>query len=120
MDPARPTAAAMTSVALYSGGVDSYCMSLLCDPSVLLYVRMAGGYGELEYARLQTPPGWEGRLKEVDLRALGDFELADSKVIPARNAILALVAANYGDTILMGSVDSSTGNDKDPEFATRL
>ena len=110
----------MTVVALYSGGVDSYCMSLLTKPDVLLYCRMGGRYGEQEYRRLKKPPGFTGRLEVADLRQLGNYELQDSKVIPGRNAILALVAANYGDRIQMGSVDSSTGHDKDLEFVSRL
>jgi 7-cyano-7-deazaguanine synthase in queuosine biosynthesis len=110
----------MTSVALYSGGVDSYGMAVLCGSDVLLYCKIAGRYGDAEFRRLQTPPGWENRLQVADLRQLGAYELPDSKVIPGRNAILALVAANYGDVIQMGSVDSSTGNDKDRRFTMRF
>lgn len=107
-------------VALYSGGVDSYCMSLLTNPDTLLHVRMGGRYGEEEFLRLKTPRGMEDRLQVADMRQLGQYELSDSKVIPGRNAILALVASNYGERIQMASVDSSTGNDKDPEFAERM
>ncbi len=108
------------TVALYSGGVDSYCMSCICDPDVLLNVMMGGRYGALERARLRTPPGMEGRLVAIDMPALGTWELPGSMVIPGRNAMLALAGANYGDVILMASVDSSTGNDKDPEFCNRM
>lgn len=109
-----------TSVALYSGGVDSYCMAYLCEPEILLHVLMAGRYGLQERTALETPPGMEPRLECVDLSDLGLFELANSKVIPGRNAALALVASNYSDEILMGSVDSSTGHDKDEGFAARM
>lgn len=62
----------------------------------------------------------DDRLVVLGATVLGRFELPDSKVIPGRNATLALLASNYGDDILMGSVDSSTGHDKDGEFAYRL
>jgi 7-cyano-7-deazaguanine synthase in queuosine biosynthesis len=110
----------ITTVALYSGGVDSYCMSCICDPDVLLNVMMGGRYGESERRHLRTPPGQEDRLVEVDMPALGGWELPGSMVIPGRNAMLALAGANYGNLILMASVDSSTGNDKDPEFCERM
>jgi 7-cyano-7-deazaguanine synthase in queuosine biosynthesis len=112
--------AEVKTVALYSGGIDSYCMSCLTDPDVLLYVLMGGRYGYLEHHVLRTPPGMERRLKMVDMSGIGDWELPGSLVIPGRNAMLALIGANYGDVILMASVDSSTGNDKDPEFCQRM
>ncbi len=68
------------TVALYSGGVDSYCMSCICDPDVLLNVMMGGRYGALERARLRTPPGMEGRLVAIDMPALGTWELPGSMV----------------------------------------
>jgi 7-cyano-7-deazaguanine synthase in queuosine biosynthesis len=108
------------SCLLYSGGVDSYCCALLTQPEVLLYAKMAGRYGTAEFARLKIPPGMEDRFVSIDLRQLGEWELSNSKVIPGRNAMLALAGANYADEIQMASVDSSTGNDKDPEFVGRL
>lgn len=108
-------------MALYSGGVDSYCMSYLCKPDELLYVHMGGAYGTAEWQNLTTPAGLPGvPLRTVTFHALGMFEQRDSKVIPGRNAMLCLLAANYGDRILMGSVDSSTGKDKDPGFASQM
>ena len=110
----------VTTVALYSGGVDSYCMSCLCDPDILLYVFMGGRYGDLELRRLKCPPGMDDRLKVIYMPTIGTWEIPGSLVIPGRNAMLALAGANYGDLILMASVDSSTGNDKDPEFCARM
>lgn len=109
-----------TTVALYSGGVDSYCMAYLTRPDVLLYVRMGGRYGEDEYAFLHTPLGMADNLTVISAHTLGRLELPDSKVIPGRNAVLAILASNFGDDILMGSVDSSTGHDKDNGFAARM
>jgi hypothetical protein len=95
-------------------------MSCLCDPDILLYVLMGGRYGDLELSELRTPPGMEDRLTVVPMPTIGMWELPGSLVIPGRNAMLALAACNYGEVILMASVDSSTGNDKDPEFCARM
>lgn len=107
------------TVALYSGGVDSYCMAVLTQPDVLLNVNMGGRYGVEETTHLKTPPGLKDRLATVNL-PLGQWEIESNKIIPGRNAILAFIASNYGDTILMGSVAKSRGHDKDPEFQERL
>lgn len=109
-----------SSVALYSGGVDSYCMSYLHNPDVLLHVNMGGRYGEAETRHMATPPGLEDRLETIHAPILGTYEHSDTKIIPGRNAMLALLATQYGDNILMGSVAASTGNDKDQEFADRF
>lgn len=107
------------TVALYSGGVDSFCMATLHDPDVLLHVSLGGRYGNEEAATLRTPPGMEDRLVRTSLD-LGQWELPENFIIPARNAILVLAAVNYGDTILLGSVAKSRGADKDEEFARRM
>lgn len=106
-------------VALYSGGIDSYCMAVLEQPDVLLNVNLGGRYGDQEREHLQTPPGMEDRLVTVDL-PLGQFELPENFIIPARNAILAMVAVNYGNTILLGSVAQSRGADKDKPFQKHM
>lgn len=107
------------TVALYSGGVDSYCMAYLCKPDELLYVHMAGAYGAAEWAKLTIPPGVLAPVRSLRFRDLSTFERHD-RVIPGRNIILCTLAANYGDRILMGSVDSSTGKDKDAAFAAHM
>lgn len=109
------------TVALYSGGVDSYCMAYLCKPDELLYVHLGGAYGNAEWGNLSMPAGLAGvHLRHLRLPSIGMFEQRDTKVIPGRNAMLCLLAANFGDRILMGSVDSSTGKDKDQGFAGRM
>lgn len=117
-----PAPTASRSVALYSGGVDSYCMAVLEQPDVLLHVNLGGKYGAAEAGALRTPPGMEDRLVTLDLPLLGDmFEMPDrSFILPARNALLALIGAQYGDRVLMGSIAASRGSDKDDGFADRM
>lgn len=109
----------MTTVALYSGGVDSFCMAAIEQPDVLLHVEMGGEYGPTETRRLRTPRGMEDRLVHTSL-PLGQWELPPSMIIPARNAFLALAGAQYGDRIIMGSVAANNGSDKDQGFADHM
>lgn len=97
-------------------------MAVLTNPKVLLNVNLGGRYGAVEADRLQTPPGMHNRLVRVDLPTLGDlYELPKkSYILPARNALLTLIAAQYGNRILMGSIAASQGSDKDQEFADRM
>lgn len=117
-----PAPTASRSVALYSGGVDSYCMAVLEQPDVLLHVHLGGAYGSAETDRLRVPQGMEDRLVRVSLPTLGDlYEMPDASFIfPARNALLALIGAQYGDRVLMGSIAASRGSDKDDGFADRM
>ena len=112
-----PNPTGQATVALYSGGVDSYCMAALTDPDVLLNVNLGGRYGHAETTHLTTPPGMEDRLVRLNL-PLGDlFEMADhSFILPARNAILALLGAQYGHRVMMGATASQHGSDKDEGF----
>jgi 7-cyano-7-deazaguanine synthase in queuosine biosynthesis len=107
-------------VLLYSGGVDSYCTAVVEQPDVLLHVSMGGRYGDAEAQRIRTPLGMGPRLVRIRLPLADLFERQEDKVVPARNAILGLVASNYGNDILLGSVAGSRGSDKDPEFADRM
>ena len=107
------------TVALYSGGIDSFCMAALLEPDVLLSFNLGGRYGHEEQWRLQAPPGLEDRIEYADLD-LGQWELPENFIIPARNAILVLAAVNYGSTIYLGSVAKSRGADKDETFRDRL
>lgn len=106
------------SVLLYSGGVDSYCLAQICTPDVLLYVDMDTAYGHVELARLRAPQGMWDRVV-VDRLPLVGMERPD-RIIPARNAYLVLLAANYGDTVLIGCTAADVIGDKDEEFARRM
>ena len=43
----------MTKVLLFSGGLDSFCYSFLCDPDVLLYVDNGSRYTKVEIANIK-------------------------------------------------------------------
>ena len=110
-------------VALYSGGVDSYCMSYLTKPDTLLCVNMGGRYGDVEAANLHTPPELEHSVVLLECKAIGGFEDPTTSIIPGRNAFLALFGAQFGSTLLLASVYEEAhvgGADKDEGFAWAL
>lgn len=113
-----PDPHATRRVLLYSGGVDSYCAAILTDPDVLLHVPLGGAYGDVETDRLRTPPGMEHRLVIAPLAGISRFESPKLNfILPARNAFLALMGAQYGSEVMLGSIAANTGSDKDEGFA---
>lgn len=110
-------------VALYSGGVDSYCMSYLCQPDVLLNVNMGGRYGDCETSKMVPPDGFAGLTVKLECKAIGQQEDAVTSIIPGRNAFLALFGSWYGSTLLLASIFEEAhvgGADKDEGFAAAL
>lgn len=115
-DPAEPSAD--SSVLLYSGGVDSYCLAHIYQPDRLLYVDMGTAYGKVEIEHLVAPPGMSDRLVHTSLD-LGVMERAN-RIIPARNAYLVLLAAGYGDRIMMAFTAADVIGDKDERFGVLM
>lgn len=108
----------MRKVLLYSGGMDSYCLAKVENPDVLLHVGMGSQYAQAEGSHLTVPSGCVGKLIREYL-PLGQFERQDY-VIPARNAFLVLMAAQYGDDILLGANAADRNTDKDETFAEKI
>lgn len=117
----KPNAHSNRTVLLYSGGVDSYCAAALTNPDVLLHVNLGGAYGDAETDALTTPTGMQHKLVTINMPHLSQFELPNhGYILPARNAFLTLLAAQYGSTIYMGAIAANRGSDKDQEFANRM
>lgn len=107
----------MKTVLLYSGGIDSYCLARIVKPDVLLYVDMGTKYTGHEILRLKKPLGCENsELVYESMEALGRFEREEDGIIPARNAMLILLAAQYGDEIIIGSTASDKAADNCEPF----
>lgn len=105
----------MTSVLLYSGGLDSYCLAALEQPDVLLSMDTGTAYGAVEQAVMKTPPGLEDRLITARL-PLAQWERPSDLILPGRNAYLVLSAAQYGDTIMLAATAGDRVKDKDEPF----
>lgn len=110
----------MKTVLLYSGGLDSYCAAVILQPDILLAVDTGTAYGAVELERMQTPPGQEERLHVVSFDSLAQWERSTDLILPARNAYLTLLAANYGDTIYLGATAGDRVTDKNQGFADRM
>lgn len=100
----------MKKVLLYSGGMDSYIISKLWKPDVLLYFDY--GIDQNEQEKRHLPP--ETIIKKLPI---GEFMESDGlNTIPLRNLIFSALAVNYGDVIAIGGLKSDLHYDKKPEF----
>lgn len=103
----------MTSVLLYSSGMDSYIIKAIYKPEVLLYVNMGTEDGKRELENVKQ----DRNVEIIDL-PLSQWEL-HNKIIPYRNTMLALVGAQYGNDIIFGFTDGDTTKDKDYVFKSQ-
>jgi len=108
------------SVLLFSGGMDSICMNHLLNPDILLHIHIGSMYSNKEYRKIDRmcEMGLLPKKKLINLTStihLADYERSDA-MIPCRNALLVLLAAQYGETIYLGSVDGDRSSDKDYAF----
>lgn len=101
----------MKKVQLYSGGMDSYIISKLWKPDVMLYIDYCSKQNEMEKKHLPQ----EAIIKKFDLNEYTEND--GHHTIPLRNLIFAAIAVNYGDEILIGGLKSDLHHDKTPEFA---
>lgn len=101
----------MKKVLLYSGGMDSWLISKIWDPDVLLYVDMCTKYSKAEIERLPK----DVIIEKLDL---SKWERPDG-IIPLRNLYLIMIAANYGDEICLGATAGDRVLDKSFEFAEK-
>lgn len=105
-------------VVLFSGGIDSLCLSHAVKPDKLLYfdLGLPENKFELEHMKKLNLP--------YELVIDDRFRLADQKlpneVLPFRNLFLIVGAFFYGDEIYLGATSSSTNRDKNPTFANML
>lgn len=101
-------------VVLYSGGMDSFIMGHMFPDALKLYINSGSPYANKEVRRLPIDV-------EVvrDVLDLSMYEREDS-IVPSRNAYLALVAANYGDEIMLGATAGDMSTDKDPRWADHM
>lgn len=106
----------MKKVLLYSGGLDSWLISKIWKPDLLLYVDMGTEYSECEMRRLPI------NAKTVKF-PLYQYSLENS-IIPLRNLYLFAIAANetgFEDVeICLGALNGDRINDKSTEFADKL
>jgi 7-cyano-7-deazaguanine synthase len=99
-------------VILYSGGMDSFCLSKFYPKADLLYVNMHTAESEFE---MKLIPAFT---QVIDL-PLGQFEL-ENKIIPFRNCFLVMAAAQSYSKIYIGATAGDTTKDKDFVFKAQM
>lgn len=97
-------------VILYSGGMDSHILAHLHPHALRLYVDVGSRYSVKEMRHLP-----QGVVINHDMN-LGAWEREDA-IIPCRNEFLVMVAAQYGDTIMLGATAGDQSRDKDERWA---
>lgn len=113
-----------TNVLLSSGGMDSYllaCLPALRDNAVHVFVNMCQPYWQKEQrSALRTAQQTGGQFIRVHTTRLDQFEDRKTGIIPFRNAMLLLNAAQYGDRIHFGVLHGETVGDKSVSFFRSL
>lgn len=109
------------SVILASGGLDSFlCWALCAKDSLNVFVNIGHKYAKKELEslnQLKQLPNF--KLQIVIGADLGHLELP-SGIIPLRNAHLLLGAAQYDETILIGSLHGEINSDKSRIFYDQM
>ncbi len=110
-----------SAVLLFSGGMDSVCIAHLCHPDLLLYVPSHSAYNQAEDECIQQLVR-RNLIAREKLIILSQSTLnlriweRDDMIVPNRNAHLLLLASNFGDHLMLASVEGDRSNDKDEYF----
>lgn len=105
--------APIKKVILYSGGLDSLIAAHLISDARLVYIDTKSQYSKKEIAvfgNAPRPVEYDERLKLADMER-------DDGIVPARNALLAIIGSYYGDEIILVSTAGDRSTDKDEEWA---
>ncbi len=107
----------MKTILLLSGGVDSLSAWFYMKKPDCLYIDLETKYSNKELLLMSK---LEKMLSMLSLRIvkginLGQFEQGEKAYIPYRNLILAAVAANYGEKIILAGIQDDRVEDKSPK-----
>jgi len=112
----------MSSVLLFSGGMDSFCL-LKKQPYDKILFFMTGTKDNIcelrQVYQMQRDKIIDPKKLVVVNLPLLTWELPN-KIIPHRNTIMCLVASNYGSDIYIGATKGDTTKDKDYVFKSQV
>lgn len=111
----------VVKVALYSGGLDSFCLAHKVKPDILLYynVGLPENLPEMVAIRsLMDIGGLPAPVTFDDRYHLAPYKLPN-EVMPFRNLLFIAGAFTYGSIVYLGKTASSTNLDKDTTFAEK-
>jgi len=106
-------------IVLFSGGVDSYCLSHAVDADLLVYFPLGLPENERELETLHSFRKLPAPLKVDDRFMLADQKLPN-ETLPMRNIFLIMGAMYYGPEVYLAATSSSTNRDKNPTFGGKL
>lgn len=101
-------------VLLFSSGMDSYIINQLEKPDVLLFIDNKSNYSELEMQYLREV-GYDKLVFVEDFIDMSVIEL-DNMIIPGRNLYFVMIAAMFGEEIILGATAGDRSTDKDLKF----
>ena len=111
------------SVLLFSGGMDSYIISQLDNPDILLYLNHGQKYRVYEENSIYEliNKGFLNKDKVISKNyiQLGEFE-RDDMIIPLRNLFFLGLASLFGEKIYLASVSGDRTLDKSKEFFNKI
>lgn len=102
-------------VLLFSSGMDSFIINKLEKPDVLLFIDNKSNYSDIEMKYLESV-GYDNLIFVEDFIDHSKIELPNM-IIPSRNLYFAMIAANFGEEIILGATLGDRSTDKDKKFA---
>lgn len=107
----------MTTVNLFSGGLDSYIADAIFQPDINLYIDVHEVYGLKQLDAVQAL-----NLNNVEIVRGPDLSkfIQNDVFLPHRNALFLVIAAMYGNEIYLSSTDGDAFPDKSREFMNRV
>lgn len=113
-------------VLLFSGGLDSLTIAKILNPDVLLHAPMGSPFESSERTAVNRllADGYIHRDQYVDASEvlnLSRFDTRHDRIVPNRNAYLAMLASHFGEHIILGVVaGEARSTDKDQPFCDKV
>ena len=112
----------MSDVLLFSGGIDSLSAWFYLGNPKSIYIDMMTKYSQKEIECIKE---LEKLIPDLNVEIvkginLGQFEEGVNAFIPNRNLILASIACNYGDRIIMAGIKDDNVEDKNPKAFKKM
>ena len=105
-------------VLLYSGGMDSYILYKLFKFDEIIFFNMGNEDNKRELEFLKNNDELKDIVRIIDM-PLAQFEL-ENKILPYRNHLLVLMAANFGNHLYLGFTKGDTTKDKDYIYKSQM
>jgi len=105
-------------VLLYSGGMDSYILYKLFKFDEIIFFNMGNEDNQRELEFLNDNDELKDIVRVIDM-PLAQFEL-ENKILPYRNHLLVLMAANFGNHMYVGFTKGDTTKDKDYIYKSQV